>query len=192
MVLPALYDVLLHKSRANLEKNSSQGPCHSVIGGRERKQPWKTPRKQKVIRCVTPWNDEKERNSKRSSERFVCPDSNVETLSYTYSVGPFAHSKSDGTSTLSSKVACWTLKDFTPVTTSESLLGSGKFGSVQLHRTRSIGKVALKMLDKSTLQDQSMWKREVEIQTRYVSVDLQVYCQHYQCVPLLSSHYTLL
>lgn len=172
MVLPALYDALLQNSRADLEKNTFHSPCTSVSGGRERKQARKTPRKRQVIRCVTPWNGEQEVNSKENMERLTFPDSDVDSFSYTYSVGPFAHEKSEGTSSLSSKVTCWTLKDFTRATLSDCLLGSGKFGSVQLHHIPSIGKVALKILDKSTLQDQSMWKREVEIQTRYVCVGL--------------------
>lgn len=189
MVLPALYDALHQNSRADLENNTFHSPCpSSVSGGRDRKQARKTPRKRQVIRCVTPWNGEQEGNSKENMERLTFPDSDVDSLSYTYSVGPFAHEKSEGASSLSSQVSRWTLKDFTRATLSESLLGSGKFGSVLLHHTPAMGKVALKILDKSTLQDQSMWKREVEIQTRYVCVDLQICCQYCGCDLLWSNH----
>ena len=180
MVLPALYDALHSQSRADFAKYTPQRRRHgsgSSSGDRHKSKQLttKTPSKQSMMirRCVTPRNQDTSETTRPSSHaRVSFPNSDdVDTLSYTYSVGPFAHVKSEGTMSLSSTTStkCWMLQDFTTASaTNESLLGTGKFGSVQLHHTRSIGKVALKILDKSNRQDQSMWKREVEIQTRYV------------------------
>ena len=163
MVLPALYDALLQHSRVDFEEHASRG------------LPNKTPKKlQAIRRCVTPWNDDSTETKRSDDGRLIFPDSDVESTSYAYSVGPFAHTKSEGTLSLSAPES-WALKDFTAAAANKSLLGTGKFGSVQLHHTRSLGKVALKVLDKSTLQDQSMWKREVEIQTRYVHLPSSVF-----------------
>lgn len=157
MVLPGLYDILC---QATLGQNRSHHPTQ--LQPREVAPPH-------AIRCVSPLTE----TSLSSDGTTSFPGSHADALSnrYAYSVGPFAHAKSEGLRTLVkslSKSRCWILKDFTAAP--KPWLGSGKFGSVRLYRTGShrTMPVALKKLDKSTSHDPTMWKREVEIHTGYV------------------------
>ena len=116
---------------------------------------------QQEPRCVTPTSDKEEGTNEsidaaNHDASISFPDSDID--SSCYSVGPFAHNKSEGTLAVS-----WTLKDFI---CKEKDLGSGKFGDVELCSLKG-RKVALKVLDK--YQKRNPFKREVEIQTRYVT-----------------------
>lgn len=136
MILPSLYDLLRKSSPVTaIKKEQQQEP-----------------------RCVTPTSDKEEGTSEsidaaNHDASISFPDSDID--SSCYSVGPFAHNKSEGTLAVS-----WTLKDFI---CKEKDLGSGKFGDVELCSLKG-RKVALKVLDK--YQKRNPFKREVEIQTR--------------------------
>lgn len=99
---------------------------------------------------------------------------------YDYSVGHFASPKSEGT-TSKRTCSCWKLNDFTSTTPdsftgtstgSSSHLGEGMFGTVDLYKERKNDNllVALKTMSKAESNDRRrlLWKREVELQTRYV------------------------
>jgi hypothetical protein len=160
MVLPCLYDILRHST---LRQDMSHHPTR--LQGREVVLP-------RAIRCVSPQIGDSE-TSVSSDGRNPFHGSDTDSLSncYSYSVGPFAHAKSEGQGSMTkslSKSRCWIPNDFTAEP--KSWLGSGKFGSVRLYRTgsRETMPVALKVLSKATSHDPTMWKREVEIHTRYV------------------------